>query len=86
MRFEWDENKNEVNIKKHSIAFEDAAKVFFNKRIVKPSNRKNEKLFITIGEVNNHIVTIAYTLRDNKIRIISARKARENEEKEYYSI
>ena len=86
MEFEWDENKNEKNIQKHGIAFEDAAQIFYRARIEKRSDRADEERYITIGEVNKRIIAVIYTLRAEKIRIISARKARKNEEKEYRSI
>ena len=86
MDFEWDENKNKANIKKHKIAFEDAAQIFFNFRVEKPSFREKENRYITIGEVQKRITTIVYTIRNENIRIISARKARKNEEKEYRSL
>ena len=86
MDFEWDENKNKSNIEKHGIAFEDAAKIFGKPRIEQRSDRFNEERFITVGDVNDRIIAVIYTLRRNKIRIISARKAHKNEEKEYRSI
>ncbi|MCH7771039.1 MAG: BrnT family toxin [Bacteroidetes bacterium] len=86
MDFEWDENKNKANIKKHKIAFGDAAQIFFNFRVEKPSFREKENRCITIGEVQKRIITVVYTIRNENIRIISARKARKNEEKEYRSL
>jgi len=86
VEFEWDKNKNTNNIKKHGIAFPDAAKIFLRPRLEQRSDRKGEKRFITIGEVNNRIIAVIYTKRGNKIRIISARKARKNEEKEFRSL
>ncbi|MCH7723247.1 MAG: BrnT family toxin [Bacteroidetes bacterium] len=86
MDFEWDENNNKANIKKHKIAFEDAAQIFFNFRVEKPSFREKENRYITLGEVQKRITTVVYTIRNENIRIISARKARKNEEKEYRSL
>ena len=86
MEFEWDENKNAANIKKHGIAFEDASKIFLRQRIEKRSDRAGERRYITIGEVNNRIIAVVYTPRGNKFRIISARKVRKNEERKYRSI
>lgn len=86
MDFEWDENKNKANIKKYKIAFEDAAQIFFNFRVEKPSFREKENCYITLGEVQKRITTVVYTIRNENIRIISARKARKNEEKEYRSL
>ena len=86
MDFEWDENKNKANIKKHKIEFGDAAQIFFNFRVEKPSFREKENRYITLGEVQKRITTVVYTIRNENIRIISARKARKNEEKEYRSL
>jgi len=86
MKFEWDENKNKANVKKYGIAFEDAAKIFLAQRVEKRSDRANEKRYITVGEVNNRVIAVIYTLRGENVRIISARKARKNEEREYRSI
>ena len=86
MDFEWDENKNKANIKKHKTAFEDVAQIFFNFRVEKPSFQEKENRYITIGEVQKRIITVVYTIRNEDIRMISARKARKNEEKEYRSL
>ena len=86
MKFEWDANKNESNIRKHGIAFEDASKIFFRKRLEKRSDRAGEIRYITVGEVNNRIIVVIYTPRGENIRIISARKARKNEKRAYRSI
>ena len=85
MQFEWNENKNKANIEKHGIAFEDATKVFFSKRIEKQSDHVNEKHYVTIGEVSGRVIAVIYTMRGENIRIISARKARKNEERKYRS-
>ncbi len=86
MEFEWDENKNSQNIAKHFIDFEDIKPVFGKKMIVKEDKRKNygEKRFIGIGEMKNIAVVVVWTLRNNKIRLISARKANLTERKIYY--
>ncbi len=58
----------------------------FTRRFERRSDREEEERYITIGELNNHIIAVIYTLRNENIRIISARRARKNEEKEYRSI
>lgn len=85
MNFEWDESKNQKNILKHGIDFEDAAKVFFSKRLEKRSDQHSEVRFITIGQVFGRVIAVIYTRRQDNIRIISARKTRKNEQKAYYS-
>ena len=86
MQFEWDANKNESNIRKHGIAFEEASKIFFRMRLEKRSDRAGEIRYITVGKVNNRIIAVIYAPRGENIRIISARKARKNEERAYRSI
>ena len=87
--FEWDDNKNQTNIKKHKISFEMAVRVFLDKdRLekvdIKHSTLEEERLNI-IGRVSNLLVLFVVTTdRDGKIRIISARKAEHEEEVEYY--
>ena len=92
MRFQWDENKAQINIKKHQIKFETATMVF------KDHNRleffdelhslPGEERYITIGLVKSTafvVVTVVYTERGEFIRIISARKANKNEREMYYA-
>jgi uncharacterized DUF497 family protein len=86
MIFEWDENKNIGNIKKHGIDFKDSLKIFSNTMITKVDNRKNykEKGWISLGNLENIIVILVYTKRGKIIRIISIRKANKSERKIYY--
>ena len=89
MIFEWDEEKNKANVKKHGIDFETAAHVF------KDNNRTEyydiahsvfEDRYITIGEIDEVLIVIlvVYTERSDAIRIISARKATKQERRAYY--
>ncbi len=89
IEFEWDKQKEEINIAKHGIDFDMAALVFGDKnRIEKYDERHSleEDRFITIGLVNGTaiLVTVVYTERMSAIRIISARLANRKEIKEYY--
>lgn len=86
MQFEWDANKNESNIRKHGVAFEEASKMFFRERLEKRSDHEGEIRYIAVGEIDNRIIAVIYTPRGENIRIISARKARKNEERAYRSI
>ena len=52
MKFEWDENKNKANIKKHGISFSEAETVFYDpltKVAVDPDHSDNEDRFIAVG-------------------------------------
>ena len=86
MDFEWDENKNKINIEKHHIDFNDAKIIFGKPLIVKQDSRKQygEIRWIAIGLLNFFVVIIIYTERDDKIRIISIRKANKKEKAIYY--
>jgi uncharacterized DUF497 family protein len=81
--FEWDEQKNVLNRAKHAIDFEDAVEVFYGPIILRRSDRNNEERWIAIGYAENRLIAVVFTRRADVIRIISARSARKNEEREY---
>jgi hypothetical protein len=88
MEFEWDATKAASNLAKHKITFEDAITVFndndyYTVDVSKPEY--SEARFIAIGMMlDGRMVAVVYTDRQRR-RIISARKARKNEEQEYHS-
>ena len=85
-KFEWDENKNLINIQKHGISFEEATKLFeISDVIVKAKNIEDEERYAIIGKLNNKCYFCVFTLRDDKIRIISVRRCRKKEEAYYES-
>ncbi len=89
MDFEWDRNKNESNKKKHGISFEEAASVFYDEMALvvdDPDHSEDEERFIILGLsklANLLVVCHCYRGKDDKIRIISARRATKNESKYY---
>lgn len=89
MLFEWDEEKNKTNIKKHKISFSIAKFVFNDENrldIFDDIHSIDEDRYITIGLINQVpvVVTVVYTERGNRIRLISARKATAEERRIYY--
>ena len=89
MKFIWDQDKYERNIRLHKINFETAALVFADPYRIEKFDEKHsvtEDRFIVIGEIANtmFVVMLVYTDRDDAIRIISARKATPQERREYY--
>jgi len=75
VNFELDENKNSANNKKHSILFEEAQLAFLDKNriILEDVNHSDEeKRYFCIGKVKHQIITVRFTHRKNKIRIIGA--------------
>lgn len=86
LKFEWDEEKARLNIQKHGIPFETAAKVFLDKNrieIYDESHSINEDRFITIG-LADEILFVVYAERHPAIRLISARLATARERNAYY--
>lgn len=89
IKFEWDENKNEINKKKHKISFEEAQTVFYDEEalvIDDPEHSKEEDRFIILGfsnKANLLVVCHCYRASDTVIRIISARKATKSENRQY---
>ncbi len=87
--FEWDENKNIANQKKHGIGFEEASTAFLDQRAIQfddPEHSDDETRFLLLGmssEVNVCLVCHCYRESDSVIRIISARKATKKEEQRY---
>ena len=89
MLFEWDDNKEKINIRKHGIDFTTAARVFDDENrleIYDESHSNAENRYITIGMIGEtaYIVMVVYTERDDAIRLISARKATPKERRMYY--
>jgi uncharacterized protein len=85
MNFEWDEKKRHANIEKYGFDFL-SAKHFFDGRPRRDfdSPRRGERRVLSIGELNGVIVAVAWTQRGADIvRIISVRRARNEEEKKY---
>ncbi|MBK7105290.1 MAG: BrnT family toxin [Ignavibacteriae bacterium] len=86
--FEWDDLKNLINEEKHGLSFEKAQFAFSDpQRVIAEDieHSKIEKRYYCFGKINNEIVTVRFTLRKNKIRIIGAgywRKGKQIYEKE----
>lgn len=90
MLFEWDDNKEQINIKKHGMDFTTASRVFddeYRLEIYDDLHSDYEDRYITIGMIDEItcIAMVVYTERGTDvIRIISARKATPKERRKYY--
>ena len=85
--FEWDAAKAVANLRKHGVAFGDAARVFtdaFADHRFDVDGGYGEQRMIATGMVNGVLLTIVYTERGERTRLISARKATKHEQFEYY--
>jgi uncharacterized protein len=85
VRFEWDEDKRAANIAKHGIDFRDVPEMFNGLMLIEPDERKDygECRKIGFGFIRGRLLAVAFTEREKRIRIISARKANKREEALY---
>ena len=85
MRYQWDRNKAATNLNKHGIDFADAVSVFSDELAITIfDDRFEEERFVTVGvDIFNRILVVVYTMRDDQIRLISARKATLTERRQY---
>ena len=85
--FEWDFKKNLINKRKHFISFEEAVTIFANPIVAKNCNDTSlkEQKNISIGRTLNNdiIISCIHSKKENKIKIISARKASKQEREIY---
>ena len=73
--FEWDEEKNAENLRKHGVDFETAQYAFIDpKRVIAEdlAHSKIEKRYYVFGKVKGGVLTVRFTKRSNSIRIIGA--------------
>ena len=86
MDFEWDEEKNAINQEKHNIPFKVAVILFKdNKALTKRSqiDGTDAERYLRISMLDGKLVTTVFTYRGESVRIISIRRARDAEEREY---
>ncbi len=85
--FEWDPAKAKKNIQKHQVSFNEAATVFgdpMSMTFYDPDHSIDENRFITVGlSPLGKLLIVSHTDRDDRIRIISARKTTRRERKFY---
>lgn len=89
--FEWDEQKNTLNKKKHSVSFEEAKTAFYDEfamQFYDPDHSDDEDRYILLGtsfRLQTLVVCHCFRESETVIRLISARKADKDEEKAYWS-
>jgi len=87
--FDWDNRKNQANLKKHGISFEEAQTVFFDDNALEYSDLDHstkENRFLLLGRsIRLRVLVVCHCLRESPtlIRIISARKATSKERQVY---
>ena len=85
--FEWDDRKASANARKHAVTFEMARDVFKDPFAIDELDDRadfGEVRFATTGMVEGRLLFVAYTMRGERIRIISARGAELHEQRRYH--
>jgi uncharacterized DUF497 family protein len=85
--FDWDEGNIDKNWIKHQVSNSECEEVFFNLPLLLADDTKHsqdEKRYYVLGQTNaKRLLFIAFTVRENKIRVISARNMNSKEERAY---
>jgi len=87
MDFEWDTDKADANLTKHQVSFEEARTVFEDPLFVifaDPDHSGDESRFLILGTSSQgRLLVVAYTERSEVVRVISARRATRQEQRDY---
>jgi uncharacterized DUF497 family protein len=86
-QFEWDKHKAADNFRKHGVSFDMACGVFNDPFALERYDDRDdygEDRFIIIGMTADRILYVAYTVRNERVRIISARGAEPYEQRQYH--
>jgi uncharacterized DUF497 family protein len=87
MEYEWDERKARQNIAKHGVPFEYAVRLFLDSQRLDADDARRdygEERRLALGKIEGRLYVVAYTVRGKMIRLISARKANEREQRNYH--
>jgi uncharacterized DUF497 family protein len=85
--FEWDDGKSAANARKHGVTFEEARDVFRDPLAIELLDDREaygEDRFVLIGMTRSRVLVVVYVLREQRNRIISARRAEPNERRAYH--
>ena len=83
--FEWDENKRRSVLERHGIDFEDAVQIFDGPVWETLSPRMDEARWLAVGVVDGIEIAVVYTIRNGRRRIITARRVRTDERRDYHA-
>lgn len=86
MKFEWDENKARANKAKHGVGFEAARNFDFDNALYRIDDiiSHGEERWKAIGMIHGQLHVLIFTEREDRIRVISLRKADRQDQKEFY--
>ncbi len=83
IEYEWDEGKDEANIAEGRLGFAAVEDFEWQTALIIPSSRSGESRWAAIGYIGNRLHYVVYTTRQDRIRIISLRRASRKEEMLY---
>jgi uncharacterized protein len=85
MKLEWDETKRQDTLRERGLDFADVVHFRFEQQYTIQDSRTEygEPRFVSTGYLDSRLCVLCWTLRDDKMRIISLRKANEREQKKY---
>lgn len=88
MEFEWDEGKSRSNLEKHGVDFDRGRLLFDGRPRLEHEARASidEIRFATTGIIGGDFYTAIWTLRGEAIRLISVRRARDAEKRQYVAV
>lgn len=89
MEFEWDEQKNTIDIQRHGISFKQAKAIFEGPIVSRTDDRfdyqEKRELSFGVAAEGGAVLAVVHTMRGDKVRIISARYASTKERKLFYA-
>lgn len=84
MEFEWDPAKQRSVLEVRGIDFVDAHLLFDGRLLItNPAHRPGEERWLSIGEIEGRLIAVVWTWREDRIRIITMRRARDEEKIKY---
>ena len=86
MEIEYDENKRLTTIAKHKIDFLDMAEILQSQHLVIDARSEIEERKIAVGKLGGSYFAVVFTMRGDRVRIITARKARRDEREQYQEV
>lgn len=85
MFFDWDEAKRLSNLEKHDLDFIRAVLIYHNpEKLTVTQNTETEERFLDLAMLDGRLTALVYTYRNDKVRVISLRKARHPRETRMY--
>lgn len=86
MEFEWDEAKRQLVLAKHGLDFLRAGEVLLGRHIVLEGRHVDEIRQIAVGESQGKMIAVVFTRRADRVRLITARRARKDECRTYRAV